>query len=262
MFTHRQTAQILFILLLVAIALAWSLPGDAVARGLFQSPLPPTPLPVFTATPTATVAPAATTVPTEAPTQTAAPPTNTPVAVPTMTVAPGPTVTPQPVLTDALIPDIAPQAATPAIIFETVTPESPGLLPAVPATQTGAPAAPAAESEAGPASGFLPAPTLTAPDALRGESPALLPGPQPPLVAPAAPLVEPDEPENQGLAGVPGVAELIDNGVIALSYVWLCCGGLGLVAAALFLIWLARRGRQVEEPNPTGVSDDDHEASS
>jgi hypothetical protein len=43
---------------------------------------------------------------------------------------------------------------------------------------------------------------------------------------------------------VPGPAQLIDNGVVALSYLWLCCGALALAGAALGLVWLARRSKR------------------
>jgi hypothetical protein len=43
---------------------------------------------------------------------------------------------------------------------------------------------------------------------------------------------------------------LIDNGIVALSYVWLCCGALALVAVVLFLAWIARRSRRAQSPQP------------
>jgi hypothetical protein len=34
---------------------------------------------------------------------------------------------------------------------------------------------------------------------------------------------------------------LIDDGIVALSYLWLCYGVLVLAVAALVIVWLARR---------------------
>jgi hypothetical protein len=95
------------------------------------------------------------------------------------------------------------------------------------------------------APGFLPAPTLSAPNP--GMLATLLPGPQQPLVAPGLATPTPrstptDIPEG---GDAMGVAQLIDNGVIALSYAWMwCCGVLGLVVATLVFVWLARRSRR------------------
>jgi hypothetical protein len=68
----------------------------------------------------------------------------------------------------------------------------------------------------------------------------LLPGPGQPLVAPPAPTLAPRTtpaaaPETASLA------QLIDEAIVALSYLWLCCGILVLVVAALVIVWLARR---------------------
>lgn len=84
--------------------------------------------------------------------------------------------------------------------------------------------------------GFLPAPTLTNPDALLPLNATA----QPPLIGPAAAPAEPTS-EPDAASGAPGVAELIDNGIIALSYVWLCCGALLVALSALVVVWLARR---------------------
>lgn len=95
------------------------------------------------------------------------------------------------------------------------------------------------------APGFLPAPTLSAlePGALA----TLLPGPQQPLVAPglATPTPRSTATDIPDGGDVLGVAQLIDNGVIALSYAWMwCCGVVGLVVATLVFVWLARRSRR------------------
>ena len=92
--------------------------------------------------------------------------------------------------------------------------------------------------------GFLPPPTLTNPnDLVPGRSSPLRPSGQSPLVGPT---VRPPEatPVPAVPAAVSGPAQLIDSGVVALSYLWLCCGAFGLAAAALVLVWLARRSKR------------------
>jgi hypothetical protein len=195
--TFFQTIAILAVLLILAFALSWASPGDAVARSMFQSPLP---------TDTATL-----TVP--------VPPTPQASSVPATLVPPPPTSDGQ-----APVPTLPPTSPT--------NPPGAATPPAVPAGRLTPNAA-----------GFLPPPTFSAPGSALA---TLLPGPQQPLVAPAIPTSEPagtatDDP-NSG--GVPGVAQLIDNGVMALSYVWLCCGILVLLGATLILVWLARRSRR------------------
>jgi hypothetical protein len=98
---------------------------------------------------------------------------------------------------------------------------------------------------ASPVPGFLPPPTLSLPGGNPGGSaPSLLPGPQPPLAAPLAPPAERQPaPANSQAEDVLDVAQLIDAGVVALGYIWLCCGALALIGTALVLAWLFRRGR-------------------
>jgi hypothetical protein len=93
------------------------------------------------------------------------------------------------------------------------------------------------------APGYLPPPTLVNPGPSAPGRPSLLgPGDQPPLVGPAVPLPEPTP--TPAPAEAPGPAELIDSAIVALGYVWLCCGVLFLVVAALTVVWLARRSRR------------------
>jgi len=40
------------------------------------------------------------------------------------------------------------------------------------------------------------------------------------------------------------LARLIDLGVIAVSYVWLCCGIFVLIGTTVLLVWLARGKRR------------------
>ena len=61
----------------------------------------------------------------------------------------------------------------------------------------------------------------------------LAPGnqPWPGTAQPPAATSTPTSPE------APSAAQLIDSGVVALSYLWLCCGALLLAAAALTIVW-------------------------
>ena len=90
-------------------------------------------------------------------------------------------------------------------------------------------------------SGFLPPPTLVNPNALvPGRLTPLAPGNRP-LVGPAAP---PEPTATQVPPVAPDAAQLIDSGVVALSYLWLCCGALLLAAAGLAVLWLWRRSKR------------------
>jgi hypothetical protein len=70
----------------------------------------------------------------------------------------------------------------------------------------------------------------------------LLPGPGQPLVAPPAPTLAPRAtPTAANKANeASSLARLIDTAIIALSYVWLCCGIFVLIGTTLLLVWLAR----------------------
>lgn len=134
--------------------------------------------------------------------------------------------------TPVLLP---PGAQVTIVVTSTATPTATVFAPQ-PEIPTPTATQPPTEPAAPP--GFLPAPTLTNPD-------ALLPLPstaQQPLVGPAVPPAEPG-PEPTATSEVPSAAELIDNSIVALSYLWMCCGALLLVALALAAVWLARRGR-------------------
>jgi hypothetical protein len=90
-------------------------------------------------------------------------------------------------------------------------------------------------------SGFLPPPTLVNPNALvPGRLTPLAPENRP-LVGPAAP---PEPTPTAAAPAAPGAAQLIDSGVVALSYLWLCCGALLLVAVGLAVLWLWRRSKR------------------
>jgi len=191
------------VLILVGLSVAaiWMMPGDALARPVFQSPLTPTVTRTATITSTRPITGTQPITPTVA-----AAPTVTP------TVAAAPTLTAIRPITPAVAPVRSPELPTAAV----------------------APAAPAA-------SGFLPPPTLSAPT---GKLQPLLPGPGQPLVAPPAPTLAPRPAPAASTGDALSLARLIDEGIVALSYIWLCCGVLMLAVAALVIVWLARRSKR------------------
>ncbi len=149
-----------------------------------------------------------------------------------------------------------PQTVTPTLTITGTRQGAPTPLASQPLTTSGqitlpapsprpAAAAPAVALPQGEdkAPGFLPPPTLSAPD---GRLQPLLPGPGQPLVAPPAPT-----PAQRPTPAAPtktsealSLARLIDTGIVALSYVWLCCGVFVLIGTTLLLVWLARgKGR-------------------
>jgi hypothetical protein len=184
------------VLIVLSVTVIWMMPGDALARPVFQSPLTPTV--TRTATSTSTQ-----------PITGTRPITSTVVALPVApTVAAAPPIT----ATRPITPTVAP----------TRLPEQPAA--------TVAPGVP----------GFLPPPTLSAPT---GKLQPLLPGPGQPLVAPPAPTLAP-RPAAAASSDALSLARLIDEGIVALSYLWLCCGVLVLAVAALVIVWLARRSKR------------------
>jgi len=194
----------LFFALLVLVGLSvtviWMMPGDALARPVFQSPLTPTVTRTATSTSTQPI-------------------TGTRPVTPTVTAPPvAPTVAAAPPLT-------ATRSITPAVA------------PARPPEQPAATVAPAAPG----VPGFLPPPTLNVPT---GKLQPLLPGPGQPLVAPPAPTLAPRPAAAASTSDALSLARLIDEGIVALSYLWLCCGVLMLVVAALVIVWLARRSKR------------------
>jgi len=240
----RKNASILVALVVVAAAMAWRLPGDVVARSLFQSSPPAANTPL----PTATLPPS----PTPSPTETeAAPATATPVpsieAPATATPTPAGIASPVPPESASPTPELlGPSAGTPEAEPSLVPVESPTVGPLE--------EQPTATAEAGPAMargtppGFLPPPTLTSPGG-PGLAPSLLPQPGPPLAAPPAPLPEPASQPEPSRNEVPSAAQLIDNALLAVSYVWLCCGVLALIMAAAAFLWLARRSKRNSRPS-------------
>lgn len=139
------------------------------------------------------------------------------------------TVTPEPVFTPGagdftVEPPIIPEATPSATFIVEATPTQPAVAETTPTV-----------------SGFLPPPTLVNPNALvPGRLEPLFPENRP-LVGPAAP---PEATPTQAPPEVPGAAQLIDSGVVALSYLWLCCGALLLAVAGLVVAWLSRRSKR------------------
>jgi hypothetical protein len=147
--------------------------------------------------------------------------------------------TPEPVFTPAAtefatIAPSAPAASPSPTFFVEQAPTQPIIVDATP-TQ------PVVVEATSTVSSFLPPPTLVNPNALvPGRLTPLAPDNRP-LVGPAAP---PEPTSTQIPPQAPTAADLIDNGVVALSYLWLCCGAFLLVAAGLAVLWLWRRGKQ------------------
>jgi hypothetical protein len=92
-------------------------------------------------------------------------------------------------------------------------------------------------------SGFLPPPTLTSPGTPVPAGPSVQPLGDLPVrdTTPEAP----SEDESQSGADSPTtLAGLIDQGVLALGYLWLCCGVVALFGVGGLLVWFFRRSRR------------------
>ncbi len=143
-----------------------------------------------------------------------------------------PTATLSPARPTATLPaELATPAPTgiipPATAMPTAPPE-----PAPGVQVTEAPVAPAPTAANPTVPGFLPAPTLTNPDELRSNPPVVYR----PTPAPPDPTPEP-APTPVTLAG------LIREGIVALSYLWLCMGVFLLIGLGAAAVWLARRNQ-------------------
>lgn len=93
--------------------------------------------------------------------------------------------------------------------------------------------------------GFLPPPTLTSPGTpVPAGAPSAWPEELPVRVAPTeTPAAEGTNSRSQ--TGVStALARLIDQGVLAMGYLWLCCGVLALLGVGGVLIWFFRRSRR------------------
>jgi hypothetical protein len=105
---------------------------------------------------------------------------------------------------------------------------------------------PESTSEPGPSPtppGFLPPPTLTSPGTpVSAGATSQPPGELPLRAAPTAtPARDESQPQTDLAATVAG---LIDQGVLALGYLWLCCGVVALIGIAGALFWFFRRSRR------------------
>jgi hypothetical protein len=137
------------------------------------------------------------------------------------------TATPEPVFTPVAsptVPPVTPEASPSATFVVEATPTQVVVIEVTPTV-----------------SSFLPPPTLVNPNALvPGRLTPLAPE-NPPLVGPAAP---PEPTTTKAPSVAPGAAQLIDSGVVALSYLWLCCGALLLAVVGLAVLWLWRRSKR------------------
>jgi hypothetical protein len=105
------------------------------------------------------------------------------------------------------------------------------------------PPTPEATAEPGPSptrSGFLPPPTLTSPGTPVPAGPSVQPVGELPVrvTTPETPSEDVSQPRANSATTLAG---LIDQGVLALGYLWLCCGVVALLAAGGALVWFFRR---------------------
>lgn len=201
--THLRTANLLALLVLVAVALTWLISGRAGATAAFQSPNPfqselVTPTVEPSASPTGTAYPVSTTISPPAPTL-------EPTLEPTQEATPQPTLQPTPPTLEATLEP-------------TMSPTPPG---------------------------FLPPPTLTSPGTpVPAVAASRLPGELPVRVAPTGTPTSTGTSSPTQTNVTATLARLIDQGVLAVGYLWLCCGILALVGVGGALVWSFRRARR------------------
>lgn len=131
-------------------------------------------------------------------------------------------------LTPTEVIQSATATALPTIPLEPPPPAQPALTPVAPIPTAASPTVP----------GFLPAPTLTNPDELRNNPPAVY---RPNAAAP--------EPTTEPAPTPITVGGLVREGIVALSYLWLCVGAILLVGMAIAIVWLARRAARRSPPH-------------
>jgi hypothetical protein len=153
----------------------------------------------------------------------------------TRTVPPIPTFTPTPIFTPS--PTFTPGGGD----IITQTPFIPEMTPTATPVTEATPIVPVVSDATPTTSGFLPPPTLVNPS-------SAAPGRLSPMATGNQPLVGAAELPAATSTSIPieapSAAQLIDSGVVALSYLWLCCGALLLAAAALTIVWLSRRSKR------------------
>jgi hypothetical protein len=151
--------------------------------------------------------------------------------------SPGVTETPAATGTIPVVPTF-----TPTVVGSiTQNPTVPELTPTTTLVTEATPTVPGIINVTPTVFGFLPPPTLVNPNALMTDQPTPVASESGPLAGPAA---SPEPTATQTPSAVPDAAQLIDSGVLALSYLWLCCGALLLVAVALAVFWLWRRSKR------------------
>ena len=93
--------------------------------------------------------------------------------------------------------------------------------------------------------GFLPPPTLTSPGTpVPAVAASRLPGELPVRVAPTGTPTFTGTSSQSQTNVTATLARLIDQGVLAVGYLWLCCGILALVGVGGALVWSFRRARR------------------
>jgi hypothetical protein len=94
-------------------------------------------------------------------------------------------------------------------------------------------------------SGFLPPPTLTSPGTpVPAGVLSPLPDELPARIAPTEPPSAEETDSRTQSSPSMTLARLIDQGVVAVGYLWLSCGVLALVGVGGALIWFVRRSRR------------------
>lgn len=147
------------------------------------------------------------------------------------------TATPEPIFTPdefPTVPPVIPEETPPPTFVVEATPSPTFVVEATPTQPIVVEATPTVSS-------FLPPPTLVNPNAPVPGRLTPSGSENRPLVGPAAP---PEPTPTQAPRAAPGAAELIDSGVVAFSYLWLCCGALLLIITGLAVLWLWRRSKR------------------
>jgi hypothetical protein len=144
------------------------------------------------------------------------------------------TATPEPIFTPVDSPTVSPVIPEASPVFPEASPSATFVVEATPTQVVVIEATPSV-------SRFLPPPTLVNPN-------ALVPGRLTPLAPEnrplAGPAIPPEPTPTAAPPVAPGAAQLIDSGVVALSYLWLCCGALLLAVVGLAVLWLWRRSKR------------------
>ncbi len=197
--TPARNPQAWLLLVLIVVAFAWAallLPGQQ-AAARFQSSVLPT-SPIYPAFQS---------------------------GLPSATRAPSRTALPTAASTRTAVATRVPAATLPPTAAATASPSpSPSVVPEAQLTETAI------------AASFLPAPTLTSPDAPAAG--ALQAGSAAPLSAPPIP---PARPTATPEAPAADTVELLAGGLRLVGYLWLACGSLAMIGLLAGAAWLLRR---------------------